>query len=129
MDISRLLSSPLLGLVSHLAPQAAPIINFLQAHQDVIAKATPVVQAAINEGRPAFEAALKQAPQFANAVKGFLQQHDIPGSPPGVPANPVTLENVARMLAGSHKMSPTEEQQMMDRASPLGQSDSRQGSG
>lgn len=132
MDVIALLNSPMLGLISTLVPQAAPVINFLQSHRDVISKAAPVVQAAVNEGRPAFDAALQKAPQFAAALKGFLQQHDIPGSPAGTPANFVTLENTTRMLAGTHKMSPEQERAVANRATPgndPSEENSKRGSG
>lgn len=103
MDILALLNSPLLGMISMLVPQAAPVINFVKSHGDIIAKAAPMVQAAINEGKPAFDAALQHAPQLANAVKSFLQQHDLPGSPPGTPASAAVLNNTTRALVTAAK--------------------------
>lgn len=100
MDIMSLLNSPLLGMISMLVPQAAPVINFIQSHRDVIAKAAPVVQAAIDEGKPAFDAALQHAPQLATALKGFLQQHELPGSPAGTPASQAVLNKATSALVG-----------------------------
>lgn len=127
MDINLLLRSPLLGLISTFVPQAAPLINFIQAHQDTIARAAPVLQAAIDEGRPAFDAAVKQAPQLAAALQGFLQKHDIPGSPAGVPAPKVALENATRLLAGAGKLTP-EQEKAMAANDPISK-DSKSGSG
>lgn len=103
MDIFALLNSPLLGMISMLVPEAKPVINFIQSHSDIIAKAAPVVQAAINEGKPAFDAALQHAPQLATAVKSFLQQHDLPGSPPGTPASQAVLNSTTKALVGAAK--------------------------
>lgn len=100
MDILSLLNSPLLGMISMLVPQAAPVINFIQSHKDVIAKVAPVVQAAIDEGKPAFDAALQHAPQLATALKGFLQQHELPGSPAGSPASQAVLNKATSALVG-----------------------------
>lgn len=127
VDIKALIDNPLLSLVGNFVPQARSVIDFVRAHEDIILKGAPVVQAAIAEGLPAFEAARAKAPEFAAAVKNLitlLPHGSIAGTQPDM-----HLENITRNLVGSHRMSAAEETAWMDRASPLGQNDSGQGSG
>lgn len=118
MNISAILGSPLLGLVKWAVPQASGVIDFLQRHQQVIASAEPVIKAAIAEGKPAFEAAVKQAPQFAQAVKVFLEQHAQTASPTRPAPTPLVLENITRNFVGHPVMTPEEEKRWMDNATP-----------
>lgn len=119
LNISAILASPLLGLVAGFVPQAAPVIGFLRANAPLIGAAAPIIQAAIKEGRPAFEAAIERAPQFASAVRTFLEVH---GSghldDDSTESFHAALENVTRQLVGFHKMTADEEKIWMDSKSP-----------
>lgn len=115
MNIASILGSPLLGLVSMFAPQAAPVIALLQRFAPAIGAGVDVVQAAIKEGVPAFEAAKAQAPELAAAAEALFEQFKT--RMVTVPAD-LHLENITRMLANVHPMTPEEEKIWMDRATP-----------
>lgn len=130
MNISSIINSPLLNLVSMFVPQAAPIISVIQRFAPAITAAEPVIRAAVAEGKPAFEAAKQQAPQLVAAVHELfthLPNLAAAGATPGA-----VFENVTRGLVGIHKMTPEEEKAWMDRATPgndPSQENSKRGSG
>ncbi len=115
MNIAAILGSPLIGLISMFAPQAAPIITILQRFAPAIGAGADLVQAAVKEGLPAFEAAKAQAPELAAAAEKLFEQFKA-NLPAGLAD--LHLENITRMLAGVHRMTPEEEKVWMDRATP-----------
>lgn len=115
MNFASIINSPLLELVSMFVPQAAPVFAIIQRFAPAITAAEPVIRAAIAEGRPAFEAAKKEAPQLVSAV------HELFTHLPSLGSNTnkqVGFENITRNLVGFHRMTPEEERAWMDRATP-----------
>lgn len=118
MDIGAVLSSPLLGLISFAVPQAAPIISILQRFAPAISAGANLVQAAVKDGIPAFEAAKAQAPDLVKAAQQVFAQVKL-HLPGDISLSPdLHLENITRMMVGMHRMTPDEEKVWMDRATP-----------
>lgn len=110
-----------LSLLEMFWPQAIPIIEIVKKATPYIGVIAPAVQAAVAEGKPAFDAAKAAAPQFTKAISDLVAHT-------GTPVTAAHLENAARVMGGMHKMTPDEERAWMDRASPISD-DSRSGSG
>jgi len=117
MDIKSIINSPLLGLVKFFEPKAAPVIDFVRGHQDVIVDVLPMLQAAKNEGGSVLAAAEEHAPQFIAAFKDFISKHKPAGINAANPA-PVKLESLVRQAVGLPGLTSEEEKAWMDRATP-----------
>lgn len=109
-----------LALLSFFYPPAAPLVTLLLKYGPALAAAIPAIQAAVANGESAFEAAKAASPDFAHLVNGLIPH--VQGDPTA--AHP---ENIARLLGGFPRMTPSEEQAWMDRFTPS--DDSRSGSG
>jgi hypothetical protein len=121
MPLTKSATDGLLRAVAWLHPEYGGLIDFLEAHEDQLQAAGPVIQAAAAEGPGALEAAEKAAPDLARAIKDFAGAI---GS--GDPADSkVHAENITRHLVGAPALTPEQTQAWLN---PISE-DSRSGSG
>ena len=97
----------LLKTIAWLHPEYAPLIAFIQQHQDQIAALGPVIQAAITEGPGALAAAEKAAPDLAKAIRDFVAVSPMSSAVPKV--STIHAENVTRKIFGASPLSDTEQ--------------------
>lgn len=119
IDIAALVQSPLLGLIGRLVPQAAPVIEILRIAAPAIKIAQPMVAAAIAEGKPAFDAAVKAAPHLKAEITSLFAKMKMSSAAVTTAGQDQTLiENITRELHGFHRMTQEEEARWMDAATP-----------
>ena len=126
MPITKSLADGLLKTVGFLHPQYAPLIDFLEAHEDALVAAGPVITEAAKEGPGALAAAEQAAPGLTEAIKHFIESSPIATYQPKVAE--MHAENITRRIVGAPVLTEDQEQAWIDHASPISQ-DSRSGSG
>lgn len=129
MQFNKTATDGLLKAIGFFHPEYAGLIGFLTQHEDQFVAAGPLIQAAAKEGLGAFAAAEKAAPNLAKAIKDFVAAAPKDAAPSTIAASrqSVHVENVTRMIVGAPKMTPAQESDYIERASPI--NDSRAGSG
>jgi hypothetical protein len=120
MTISKSAADGLLRTVAFLHPGYAPLIDFLEAHEDALVAAGPVIAEAAKEGPGALAAAEQAAPDLASAVKHFVQASPIASGNPQVTR--MHAENLTRRIVGAPVLTEDQEHEFLSQ-------DSRSGSG
>lgn len=90
-------------------PKAATAITFLEKSLPYLAKARPLVEAAIEEGPKAFAAAKAAAPELGQAIENLTKNLFNTNTP-----ERGQLEIVTKKLLTPHRMTPEEERHWMD---------------
>lgn len=115
---ANVIDSPLMGLLSIIVPQAAPIIAIMRQYAPAIAAVTPVVVTAVEQGKPAFDAAISQAPQIAKVFTQILDHLPVGASQALGSTHDAALENLTRNIVGLPRMSFDLEMKWMNDAQP-----------
>jgi hypothetical protein len=108
-----LVNSPAGNFLTAFSPTARLLLDYVREHEDLIARAIPVIQAAAKEGPAAIDAVEKNAPELVAAVKTMLnasvnaRSHfvSVQLDPALDRVKDVQVENVLRSMAGLPKMS------------------------
>jgi hypothetical protein len=116
MAINKQATDGMLHVLGWLHPEYAGLIGFLETHEDQLVAVGPVIQEAATEGPGALAAAEKAAPDLAKAVKDFVAAAPIGTVTPAVAR--AHAENITRQIVGAPKMTPEQEQNYIDRATP-----------
>ena len=98
MPLTKTATDGLLRTIAWLHPEYSSLIDFLEAHEDQLAAAGPVIQAAATEGPGALAAAEKAAPDLAAAIKHFISVSPVASGNPKTAS--LHAENVTRQIVG-----------------------------
>ena|ERR1700679_880007 len=123
MPLTKTATDGLLRTIAWLHPEYAGLIGYLEAHEDQLEAAGPVIQAAATEGPGALAAAEKAAPDLARAIKAFVSTSPVASSDPKVAA--MHAENLTRRIVGSPVLTLDQQHVWLNPISD----DSRSGSG
>jgi hypothetical protein len=120
MTISKTATDGLLNAIGWMHPEYAPLIGWLEAHEDTLMAAGPVIAEAAKEGPGALAAAEQAAPDLAAAVKKFVAVSPIASNNPQIAR--MHSENVTRRIVGAPVLTESQENEFLSQ-------DSRSGSG
>jgi hypothetical protein len=120
MTISKTATDGILKTLAWLHPSYAPLLEWLEGHEDALVAAGPVIAEAAKEGPGALAAAEQAAPDLASAVKHFVQASPVASSNPQVTR--MHAENLTRRIVGAPVLTEDQEHEFLAQ-------DSRSGSG
>jgi hypothetical protein len=120
VTISKSAADGLLRAVAFLHPGYAPLIDFLEAHEDALVAAGPVINEAAKEGPGALAAAETAAPGLTQAIKHFIESSPVATYQPKLAT--MHAENITRRIVGAPVLTEDQEHDFLSE-------DSRSGSG
>jgi hypothetical protein len=118
MDVTKTATDGLLKTLAWLHPSYAPLLEWLEGHEDTLVAVGPMIAEAAKEGPGALAAAEQAAPDLASAVKHFVQASPVASGNPQVIR--LHAENVTRRIVGAPVLTEDQEHEFLSQDSKSG---------